>query len=148
MFHQLSRTRLAVLCVCACGVFAARANAADQRERIQQIVDDLRARLSITATVNVSTVESNPRLFSVTPAGQQPGTFLLSVEEDFAQALSEPEITAAVAHELGHVWLFTHFPYLQTEELANQIAARVIEPSTLAPLYDKVWTRAGADAKP
>ena len=148
MFPQLSRTPFCALVVCALALFATRANAADQRERVQKIVDDLKARLLITATVNVSTVESNPRLFSVTPAEQQPGTFLLSVEEDFAQGLSEQEITAAVAHELGHVWLFTHFPYLQTEELANQIAARVIAPATLAPLYDKVWARAGTDAKP
>ena len=84
----------------------------------------------------------NPKLFSVSPAEQQPGTFLLSVEEDFAQELSEVELRAAIAHELGHVWIFTHFPFLQTEQLANDIASRVVSRDSLAPLYEKVWKKA------
>ena len=126
------------LCVCALAR-ASTARGADQRERIQRVVDDLRQQLTIVQTVNVSIVEANPRLFSVAPVAQQVTTFLLSVEEDFAQGLSEAELRAAVAHELGHVWIFTHFPFLQTEELANDIAARVVSRDSLAPLYDKVW---------
>jgi hypothetical protein len=103
-------------------------------------VDDLKVQLAIAQTVKVSIVEANSRLFSVAPAEHQVTTFLLSAEEAFAQRLSEAELRAAVAHELGHVWIFTHFPYLQTEELANDIAARVVSRETLAPLYEKVWT--------
>jgi predicted Zn-dependent protease len=84
-------------------------------------------------------------LFSVVPVEHQQGTFLLSVEEDFAQALNDTELRAAVAHELGHVWIYTHFPFLQTEQLANDIASRVISRDTLTPLYDKVWKKAAAD---
>ena len=134
---RLSSTFRLALCVYAL-VCAAPAHAADQRERIERVVDDLKARLSIAQTIDVSIVQANPQLFSVAPAAQH-ATFLLSVEEDFAQGLSDAELQAAVAHELGHVWIFTHFPYLQTEELANDIAARVISRETLAPLYDKVW---------
>lgn len=134
---RLSSTFRLALCVCALAC-AAPAHAADQRERIERVVDDLKARLSIAQTIDVSIVQANPQLFSVVPAAQH-ATFLLSVEEDFAQGLSDAELQAAVAHELGHVWIFTHFPYLQTEELANDIAARVISRETLAPLYDKVW---------
>ena len=106
-------------------------------------MDDLRQEMTIAPAVNVSIVDANPRLFSVAPVEQQVMTFLLSVEEGFAQGLSEAELRAAVAHELGHVWIFTHFPYLQTEELANDIAARVVSRDTLVPLYDKVWKRVG-----
>jgi Zn-dependent protease with chaperone function len=143
MLKQLGRTCVAALCV---SVFAsAPAHAAGDRERIQQIVDDLKTRLAIPQTINVTVVRTNPKLFSVAPVEHENGTFLLSVEEDFAQALNEDELTAAVAHELGHVWIYTHFPYLQTEELANDVASRVIDRGTLGPLYDKVWKKAAAD---
>ena len=128
------------LAVCVCALFCATAaRAADPRERIERVVSDLKTQLSIAQTVNVAVVADNPRLFSVTPAEHQPGTFLLSVEEDFAQGLNDAELRAAVAHELGHVWIFTHFPYLQTEQLANDIASRVVSRETLTPLYEKVW---------
>ena len=89
-------------------------------------------------------MQTNPKLFSVAPVEHRAGTFLLEVEEGFAQGLSDTELRAAVAHELGHVWIFTHFPFLQTEELANDIAARLVRREDLAPLYDKVWKRAAA----
>jgi predicted Zn-dependent protease len=143
MLGQLGRTFVAALCVCAFA--SAPVQAAGDRERIQQIVDDLKARLAIPQTIRVAIVQTNPKLFSVAPVERERGTFLLSVEEDFARALSEDELTAAVAHELGHVWIYTHFPYLQTEELANDIASRVVDRDTLRPLYDKVWRKAAAD---
>src|SRR5437870_2345320 len=109
MLHQLGSTLRAALCVCAC-LCATTAHAADQQQRIQRVVDDLKLRLSIPQPVSVSMVTSNPRLFSVAPAEHHLETFLLSVEEGFAQGLSDVELKAAVAHELGHVWIFTHFP--------------------------------------
>ena len=134
------------LAVCVCALAGARnAHASDQQERIQRVVDDLRAKLSIAQTVDVAVVHDNPKLFSVVPAEHQRATFLLSAEEDFAKGLSDADLCAAIAHELGHVWIFTHFPFLQTEELANDIAARVVSRETLAPLYDKVWKKVGAD---
>lgn len=138
MHQQLGSTFRLAACVCvfAC---ATRTHASDQQERIERVVDELKAQLSIAQTVSVSLVRTNPRLFSVVPAEHHPGTFLLSVEEDFVEGLSDTELRAAIAHELGHVWIFTHFPYLQTEELANEIATRVVSRESLAPLYDKVW---------
>ena len=143
MTRRLGNTFRLAVCVCTL-VLARRARAADQQARIQHVVDDLKSQLSIAQRVDVAMVEANPRLFSVVPETHQPetpATFLLSVEEDFAQGLSDAELRAAVAHELGHVWIFTHFPYLQTEELANDIASRVIPRDALAPLYDKVSRR-------
>jgi len=142
MLTRLGRNASRVVCVCVLAC-ASKAHAGDQQARIQHLVDDLKARLSIAQRVDVSLVAANPKLFSVVPAGQDHATFLLSVEEDFAQTLTDAELRAAVAHELGHVWIFTHFPYLQTEQLANDIAARVVGKDSLAPLYDKVWKKVG-----
>jgi len=144
MSDKLKRMFRAVTCVCALGHSPA-VHASDQLERVQRVVADLKSQLAISQTVDVTIVQTNVRLFSVAPVEHEKATFLLSVEEDFAQALTDSELKAAVAHELGHVWIYTHFPFLQTEELANDIAARVISRESLAPLYDKVWKKAAAD---
>ena len=52
-----------------------------------------------------------------------------------------------MAHELGHVWIYTHHPFLQTEELANEIAMRVVSRELLESLYQKVWERTGTKGK-
>jgi hypothetical protein len=41
------------------------------------------------------------------------------------------------------VWIYTHFPYIQTERLANDVAMRVIRRSAFEPVYEKVWRRTG-----
>jgi hypothetical protein len=69
--------------------------------------------------------------------------FLLSVEEEFVSELTQEELEAAVAHELGHIWIFSHHPYLQTEALANQIAERLVPRANLLQVYEKVWRRQG-----
>ena len=48
-----------------------------------------------------------------------------------------------MAHELGHVWVFTHHPYLQTEKLANKIAMRVVTRDSLVSVYQKLWEHGG-----
>ena len=68
--------------------------------------------------------------------------FRLNVEEAFVKGLSDAELMAAVAHELGHVWIFTHHPFLQTEQLANDIAMRLVSRDALVHLYERVWSRA------
>src|SRR5215813_6262648 len=141
MLNRLSRTCVAALCVSLCAFASAPVHAAGERERIQRIVDDLKTRLAISQAVNVTLVTTNPTLFSVAPVEHERGTFLLSVEEDFARALDDAELTAAVAHELGHVWIYTHFPFLQTEELANEIAMRVVSRDSLVPVYTQMFER-------
>jgi len=44
---------------------------------------------------------------------------------------------------LGHVWIFTHHPYLQTELLANQVALRVVSRENSERIYEKVWKDKG-----
>jgi predicted Zn-dependent protease len=152
MSAQLNRNRTLPLCLLvgiSCSVVLgqpARALAADgatQRVNIahvQEIVDDLKGRLAIPQAVAVSIVDQNPLMVSVAPAPG--GGFALSFESDFADRLTEDELTAAVAHELGHVWIYTHFPYLQTEQLANEIAMRVVSRESLVPVYAQMFERA------
>jgi len=99
-----------------------------QLRRVQRLVDQLRAKLKIAEPVKVTLVPAN---------------FRLNVEEDFVKGLRDDELRAAVAHELGHVWVFTHHPYLQTEQLANDIAMRLVSRDALVHLYDRVWSRRG-----
>ena len=69
--------------------------------------------------------------------------FTATFEAGFLDSLNDDELGAVIAHELGHVWIFTHHPYLQTEELANEIALRVVSRESLDEVYEKVWKRTG-----
>jgi Peptidase family M48 len=109
--------------------------------RLQVLVDDFRVRLSIPDAVVVSIISRNALVVSVERIND--GRFALSVEDGFLNTLNDDELNAVVAHELGHVWIFTHHPYLQTEESANRIALRLVSRDSLERVYDKVWTRAG-----
>jgi hypothetical protein len=113
---------------------------------LQAIVEDLKARLSIGVPVVVTLVPHNALMLSVTPPEVDGEAFRLDIDTEFAQALTAPELEAALAHELGHVWVFTHHPYLQTEQLANDIAMRVVDRATLTKVYDKLWRREGFTA--
>jgi hypothetical protein len=141
------RFRSAWLCLAALAFLSQRRFHAEEltpeRDRVQHVVDDSRARLGIPQEVRVSIVATNALVVSVQPHSVQPGVFVLSFEQEFLQQLSDDEIAAVVAHELGHVWIFTHHPYLQTEQLANQIAMRLVARDTLEPIYDKLWKRLG-----
>lgn len=111
--------------------------------KIQTVVDELLAELSIPDQVSVVLVPQNPLLVSV-EASSDDDVFRLSLEDGFLDALTQEELRAVVAHELGHVWIFTHHPYLQTEKLANEVAMRVVSRDTLQRVYGKVWERTGA----
>jgi hypothetical protein len=110
--------------------------------RLQGIADDLRVRLDIREDVRVALVERNPLVMSVETLARS-GPFVIRVDRDFVRTLTEEELVAAIAHEMGHVWIYTHHPYLQSERLANDIAMRVVSREMLEPVYQKVWKRTG-----
>lgn len=110
---------------------------------LQGVTDDLRTRLQIIERVHIELVEHNPLVMSVETLAGRTGPFVITVDRDFIRELNTQEIEAAIAHELGHVWIYTHAPYVQTERLANDIAMRVIDRSAFVPVYDKVWARTG-----
>lgn len=110
---------------------------------LKAITNQLRERLEILERVDVILVAHNPLVMSVETRAGRSGPFLISVDEAFAASLTGEELEAALAHELGHVWIYTHHPYLQTERLANDIAMRVVSRSTLEPVYEKLFKRTG-----
>jgi hypothetical protein len=111
--------------------------------RLQDATDELRTRMEILERVIVTVVDHNPLLMSVETLGGRSGPFVISADREFIGSLNAEELNAAIAHELGHVWIYTHHPYLQTERLANEIALRVTSAEVLAPVYEKVWKRLG-----
>jgi Zn-dependent protease with chaperone function len=130
------------------GIAALGSDPAARRDdaRLQEVVDRLCRKLSIPHPVIVTLVAQNPLVASVQPDRERKGTFVLSIERGFLDDLSDDEVEAVVAHELGHVWIYTHHPYLQTEQLANRIAMRVVMRETLARVYGKVWGAKAMDA--
>jgi hypothetical protein len=110
---------------------------------LQDLTDHLRGRLEINEKVMVTLVDHNPLVMSVETLNGRSGPFVITVDRDFADELNAEELEAALAHELGHVWIYTHHPYLQTERLANDVAMRVINRSAFEPVYAKVWQRTG-----
>lgn len=127
----------------AASTSALRSGALERQRNIQALADALRARLSIPNPVVVSLVQSEKLVVSVERMRGQDGTFSLLIEEGFLEGLTETEIAAIVAHELGHVWIFTHHPFLHTEELANDIAMQAVSRETLEAVYAKVWKYTG-----
>jgi hypothetical protein len=107
-------------------------------KKMTQILDALKSRFGISNRVEIRLVEDNKLAFSVQPA-KIPGDFVLSVDAHFMAELSDEELEAALAHELGHVWIYTHHPFLHTESLANRIAMQVVMRDSLKQLYVKLW---------
>jgi hypothetical protein len=110
--------------------------------RVQRLVDDYLPKLGMSAHVEVVVVPRNELMVSVEPMEGQ-SRFRLSVDQSFLQELPDDELGATVAHELGHVWIFTHHPFLQTEALANDVAMRLVPKATLMRVYEKVYQRLG-----
>ncbi len=115
----------------------------DQTRKIRTVVEDLQRKLGDTTKVIVSVDRGNNRLVSVHPAEADPGAYLLSLDRDFFMLLDERDLRAVVAHELGHIWIYTHHPYLQTERLANQTALKVVSREDLERVYRKVSLHKG-----
>jgi hypothetical protein len=110
---------------------------------LAELVAGLKTELGITAVVSTAIVAGNSLLVSVQPVEGNPGTFRIEFEERFLPSLDQDELKAVIAHELGHVWIYTHHPYLQTERLANTIAMRAVPRASLERVYSKVWQHQG-----
>src|SRR5215831_14818936 len=117
-------------------------------QRAQEFVDQLRAALPISSEVQVSAVTYNPLVFSVQPTDEHKDHFNLTMELGFLLTLNDDELRAAIAHELGHVWIYTHRPFLQTERMANIIGQRLVDRASFEKIYSKLWAYEGASGVP
>jgi hypothetical protein len=108
--------------------------------RAQELVGQLSAALSLHSPVQIAVVIQDPLVFSVEPLDANKNKFRLSMELGFLRMLDDDDLRAAIAHELGHVWIFTHHPYLQTERVANSIGERVVKRVYFEKLYLKLRT--------
>jgi len=116
----------------------------DEVQPIQAIADEFRARLEIPGQVSVQVVSRDQRLVSVRRPNGRKDSFLLSFDQSFLASLTEEELRAAIAHEFGHIWIFTHHPYLQTEALANRTAMQLVSRESLEKVYTKVTQFGGS----
>jgi hypothetical protein len=105
---------------------------------IDLMIQDFGSRLGVQQDVSFSFVSGNSRLISVERVGKQAELFQMSFDEDFLRTLDDRDLCAAIAHELGHIWIYTHFPYLQTESLANKYALKLVSREDLDRVYEKV----------
>lgn len=115
-------------------------------DRINAIVNELRTQLQMQQEIQITITAANARMVSVEHIGGKRGetsVFVMCFDEQFLASLDPDELKAAIAHELGHVWIFSHHPYLQTEALANQIALRVVSRESLEKIYHKLWAHLG-----
>jgi Zn-dependent peptidase ImmA (M78 family) len=120
---------------------SARTRSEYNAKRIRNLIDELKKQLAIPQEIEAVVVPKNEMIVSVQPVRERKGTYQISFEEAFLDTLDDGELRAVIAHELGHVWIFTHHPFLQTEDLANSIAFKAVPQDSLERVYDKVRAR-------
>ena len=143
MYHAVSGVVLSLLLSLSAVASLEAASSMAAAESVQGVVDEYRDALGLRPPVKVVLVDENPRVVSVTRDPRAPGTFVLAFERSFLVELTAAEVRAVVAHELGHVWIFGNHPYLQTEQLANQVALRLVTRAELESAYRKLGTVGG-----
>jgi hypothetical protein len=146
--HTTPHRAIPVLLLCLPAILiglTAQPEARERRkvERLQDLVEGLKGQMGVDAVVAAEIVPTNPLLVSVKPVEGNATAFRMSFEEAFLTGLDDDELRAIVAHELGHVWIFTHHPFLQTERGANTVAMRAVTRASLERVYSKVWEREG-----
>src|SRR5438067_6118229 len=150
---QFRSLRVVIVFVLSIVVFSCRTARAEERVateqalmRIRVIAANLEARLEMTQNVQIWIVPADERMVSVErihKGASADDVFIIQLDQSFLEGLNDEELQAAIAHELGHVWIFCHHPYLQTEALANEIAMKAVSRESLKTLYGKLWLHLG-----
>jgi hypothetical protein len=143
--RHLAVLSLWILAAASVIAFARVSPRAIEEQRLFAIAMEFKDRLGIAVAVPVAIIDKNERLASVRPVPGRNDAYLLEVDAPFLASLTDEEKRAIVAHELGHVWIFTHHPFLQSEPLANEEAERVVTQGSLEKVYRKVWALGGQD---
>lgn len=136
-----------LVCMCAQGAYLAGFSPTTppgiRLAHLAEVASGLAAELGVLRRVEVVVVTRNDLVVSVAPLPKAEEGYQVVFDERFFEKLNDEEIAAAIAHEMGHVWIYTHFPFLQTEALANEIALKVAPRKTMESLYDKLWAYTG-----
>src|SRR5262249_16051678 len=111
--------------------------------RLEETAQSLETAMGMHNRVRVLVVPENKLVISVEVLPAPEVGYQVVMERRFYEMLSDEEITAAIAHEIGHVWIYSHHPFLQTEALANEIAMKAVSRKALASLYGKLWSYTG-----
>ena len=145
MNHSSQRHFSAAACLAVAIGLAAQVDAGEPPSTValEEMVAVLRTELGINAVVSTAIVTGNSLLVSVQPVDGNRGAFRMEFDERFLPSLDQEELKAVIAHELGHVWIYTNHPYLQTERLANTVAMRAVTRASLERAYGKVWAHQG-----
>ncbi len=122
-----------------CQSFSRTESRTEIESRVSLAIQEFSRRLGIIKRIGFSVVPENSHLISVEHEKGGADGYRIFCSEAFLRNLNEHEMTAAIAHELGHVWIYTHFPFLQTESLANRQALRLVSRGDLESVYRKVW---------
>src|SRR5262245_44985189 len=104
---------ISILLFANVGLAVPRATSPQATKKVQAIVSELRARLQMTQQIEASIVPTEKRMVSVRRVrGVASGTdvFEIHLDQVFFDSLSREELKAALAHELGHVWISSHHP--------------------------------------
>jgi hypothetical protein len=108
------------------------------------VAQGLTSKLGADWNIHIVVADKNERVVSVERL-LEPDRFIVTFDREFLSTLNEGEISAAIAHEIGHIWIFCHFPYLHTEFLANEIALEMVDRSDLESLYTKLQAVIGGN---
>jgi hypothetical protein len=141
------RVFLLIVCVWVQGAtlagFSPTEPAVVRSARLDEIAAGLATALDVPKRVEVVVVLRNELVVSVEPLPTPADGYRVVFDQRFFERLNEDEVAAAIAHEMGHVWIYSHFPFLQTEALANEIALKVASRKNLESLYVKLWAYTG-----
>jgi hypothetical protein len=129
-------------CVPAISAFSPKTPTLVRVARLEEVAAGLATALDVRKPVQVVVVPRNELVVSVEPLLAEDG-YRVVFEQRFFDRLDEEELTAALAHEIGHVWIYSHHPFLQTEALANEIALKVVRRKPMETLYAKLWAYTG-----
>src|SRR2546427_9046126 len=142
---QFRSLRVVIVFVLSIVVFSCRTARAEERVatdeafmRIRVIAANLEARLEMTQNVQIWIVPVDERMVSVErihKGASADDVFIIQLDQSFLEGLNDEELQAAIAHELGHVWIFCHHPHSQTEALATETAATAASRASLKKVY-------------
>jgi hypothetical protein len=155
MAKRTEAVSLRVLLLIACmGVqgsylsgFSPKNPAGTRMTQLDDVASRLATSLDVLKRVEVLVVMRNDLVVSVEPLPGAGEGYRVVFDQRFFDQLTDEEIAAALAHEIGHVWIYSHFPFLQTEALANEIALKVAPRKAMESLYAKLWAYTGVKGK-